>query len=262
MRLSASISFMFQELPLLERFAAARAAGFDGVEIQRLSEGDPAEMARAARDAGVEIALVNVGAGDYSAGGDGLSGVPGCEDEFRASLEIALEAAFRLGAHHVHLGPSRIPAGASRAECIETYLSNIRAALAISRAARMSLLIEVMNRVEAPTALLSDTTAALGVLTTIGNARLGLQFDIYHTAMNGGDPLSEFERHRAYVRHVQFADVPGRHEPGTGRLDIPALLYAMGDAGYTGWFGAEYRPRETTAASLAWMDALKTRRIS
>ena len=261
MRLSASLSFMFTELPLLDRFEAARSAGFEGVEIQRLSEGDPGEMARAARAAGVQVALVNVGSGDYMTGGNGLSGVPGLEDEFRASFEAALEAARMLAARHMHLGPSRIPDGIDRKECQSAYLANVRDALALSRASGTSLLIEAMNRVDAPTALLCDNATAAGVISTIDNSRLGLQFDIYHTAMNGGDPLSEFERFRAVARHVQFADAPGRHEPGTGRLNLPAILRAMADTGYSGWFGAEYRPLASTAASLRWMSELGERSV-
>ena len=259
MQLSASISFMFQEVPLLARFEAARAAGFAGVEIQRLAEGEPDEMARAAREARVTVVLANVSAADYLSGGDGLSGVPGREDDFREAFECALDAATTLGARHLHLAPSRIPAGATRDECLRTYLSNIRTALSISRADGTPLLIEAMNRVEAPMALLADVPSAVEVLKTIGSARLGLQFDLYHATMNGDDPLATYLRHSALVRHIQFADVPGRHEPGTGRLDITMLLQEIERSGYAGWFGAEYNPRETTTASLAWLGALHAR---
>lgn len=257
MRLSASISFMFQEVPLLARFAAARAAGFAGVEIQRLAEGDVRDMAHAARDAGVQVALINVSAGDYSSGGDGLSCVPGREREFEHAVESALSAADALSAHHVHLGPSRIPASRTRDECLRVYSNNIQYALERSRLAGTSLLVEAMNRVESPTALLADVDAAAAVLESVDNDRLGLQFDIYHSAMNGDDPLVTFMRHRARVRHVQFSDVPGRHEPGTGRLDIPAIVQAIDASGYRGWFGAEYYPHSSTAASLGWMRELK-----
>ena len=253
MQLSASVSFMFRELPLLERFAAARAAGFAGVEIQGLAEGDVDEMARAARDAQLQVVLINVGSRDYATGGDGLSGVPGREDAFRESLEHALDAAATLGALQVHLGPSRIPAGVSRDDCLHTYLANVRLALCLSRAKGTSLLIEAMNRVDAPTALLADLRQAADVVRCLGSQRLGLQFDVYHTAMNGADPVEAFTHVRAIARHVQFADVPGRHEPGTGSLDIPAILQAIGRSGYAGWYGAEYHPQRSTVESLAWL---------
>jgi hydroxypyruvate isomerase len=257
MRLSASVTFMFTEHPLLERFAAAREAGFDGVEIQRLAEGNAAEMARAAREAGVDVVLVNVPSGDWASGGPGLSGVPGREDAFREAFGEALEAATLLGARHIHLGPSRLPKGATPDECLAVYLSNVRVALGMSRAASASLLVEAMNPVDAPTALFSSTAAAAGAVRTVGDACFGLQFDIYHAAMNGDDPVATFAAHRPLVRHVQFSDVPGRHEPGSGRLDIPAILAGIVHAGYAGWAGAEYWPSTSTEASLGWMDAVR-----
>ncbi len=259
MQLSASISFMFREVPVPERFAAARAAGFAGVEIQRLAEGDVDEMARAARDAQLQVALINVGSGDYAVGGDGLSGVPGREDRFRASLEHAFDAAATLGALHVHLGPSRIPTGVARDACLRTYLANVRLALCLSRATGASLLIEAMNRVEAPTALLADLHQAADVVRSLGSHRLGLQFDVYHAAMNGNDPVEAFAPVQSMTRHVQFADVPGRHEPGTGKLDIPTIIRTIAQRGYTGWYGAEYHPQRSTAESLGWLATLEQR---
>jgi hydroxypyruvate isomerase len=257
MQLSASVSFMFREVPLLERFAAARAAGFAGVEIQRLAEGRVEEMARAARDAQVQVVLINVGSGDYVAGGAGLSAVPGREEAFRESLEQALDAATTLGALHVHLGPSRVPDGVTRDDCVRTYLANVRLALCLSRATGTSLLVEAMNRVEAPTALLADLQQAADVVRCLGSQRLGLQFDVYHAAMNGDDPLAAFAQVQALARHVQFADVPGRHEPGTGTLDIPTILGSMARRGYAGWYGAEYHPKRSTAASLEWLATVR-----
>ncbi|HEX4934465.1 MAG TPA: TIM barrel protein [Gemmatimonadaceae bacterium] len=247
---------MFRELPLLDRFAAARAAGFGGVEIQRLAEGDPDEMARAAREAGVAVVLVNVGSGDYVAGGHGLSGVPGQEEAFRQSLEFALGAAEILGARQVHIGPSRVPMGVSREECRRTLEANVRLALSLSRANATTLLLEAMNRVEVPTALLPDVATAVACIDALAAPRVGLQFDVYHVAMNGEDALVEFGRHQRIVRHVQFSDMPGRHEPGTGTLDLPGILCGMREAGYTGWFGAEYHPVARTTEGLGWMKAL------
>ncbi len=257
MRVAASVTLLFRELPILERFAAARACGFDGVEIQRLYEGDPQEMARAARDAGLEVVLVNVGLGDFLDGGPGLSGVPGREDAFREALEAALAAAAELSAHHVHLGPSRIPDGVAAADCHRVYADNVRLALHLSRAGGTSLLIEGMNPVDVPTALLPNVAAAAAAVNAGDSPRLGLQFDLYHIAMAGQDPVEQYQRHHALVRHVQFADAPGRHEPGTAQLDIPGTLRAIRDAGYQGWVGAEYRPLGATADRLAWLPILR-----
>jgi hydroxypyruvate isomerase len=252
MRLSASVTLLWRELPLLDRFAAARRAGFRGVEIQRLHEGDPAEMARAARDAGVQVVLVNCGMADYVQGGLGLSGVPGCEAAFQEAVASVIEAAAVLGARHIHLGPSRIPEGVGAEACRATYLANIRTALALSRALAASLVIEAMNAVDAPTALVTDIRDAHRLARAVDSKRLGLLFDVYHIAMAGGDPVALYRQLQGAVRHVQFADAPGRHEPGTGTLDIAGILTAIHRSGYAGWFGAEYVPAATTKEGLGW----------
>jgi len=253
MPLAASITLMFRELPLLERFAAARAAGFLGVEIQRLHEGDPQEMARAARDAGVEVVLVNVGLGDFLDGGHGLSGVPGCEAQFRDAFDRAVTAADELRAHHLHLGPSRIPDGISVHNCLRVYEANVHDALHASERYGTSLLVEAMNDVEFPTALFAAVDSAARMVSQLDHPRIGLQFDTYHTAMNDEDIVAAYRRHRAAVRHVQFADAPGRHEPGTGRANVAVVLADIRASGYAGWFGAEYRPLATTNGGLSWM---------
>jgi hydroxypyruvate isomerase len=252
-KFSTSVSFMFHELPLLDRFAAAKAAGFDGVEIQVLGEGNPGEMARAAKAAGVQVILVNVDLGDYLQGGPGLSGVPRQEATFRAAVNQAFAAALRLGATFVHLGPSRIPDGVSRERCLETYIANAEATLKMAMDAPFQLLLEPMNPVDAPTGLFTDVDEAAGILRGALGARMGLLFDLYHLTMAGTDPAAAAARHRDLIRHVQFSDAPGRHEPGTGTIDFPATFTALAAAGYSGWFGAEYFPSRPTAETFSWL---------
>ena len=247
---------MFRELPLLERFGAARAAGFGGVEIQFIEEGDPAAMARAARAAGVEVVLINAEMGDLRAGGPGLSGVPGREADFRAAFTRALAASLTLGGSRIHLGPSRIPPGTSRADCLAVYRANLAWAVEQAHAHPATLLIEPLNRVENPTILLGDLAEAVQLIDGCRSDRVGLQFDIYHTAMNGVDVRLAFQAHLASIKHIQFADAPGRHEPGTGQIDFPTIFADIAASGYQGWAGAEYLPKTTTAASFAWRSAL------
>jgi hydroxypyruvate isomerase len=252
-RFSTSISFMFRELPLLDRFAAAKAAGFDGVEIQVLGEGNPGQMAAAARAAGIQVVLVNVDLGDYLQGGPGLSGVPGQEATFRAAANQAFAAALRLGAAFVHLGPSRIPDGVSREQCLETYIDNARTALKLAKGAPFQLLLEPMNPVDAPTGLFTDIDEAADMLRGALGSQIGLLFDLYHLTTAGTDPVAAAARHRDLIRHVQFSDAPGRHEPGTGTIDFPAAFAALKAAGYSGWFGAEYFPSRATVDTFGWM---------
>lgn len=254
-RFSASVTTMFREHGINKRFSAAKDAGFGGVEIQYLAEGDPVAMADAADNAGIDVILVNVGMGDYLTGGAGLSGVPGREAVFLEEFRKALEAARLMRARFVHLGPSRIPSGVTRDECLRTYHSNISAALEIHAAcqSQTALLIEPMNRLEAPTALINDIDDGAALLRERYLGRIGLQFDIYHVAMNGHDVLERYSAHHDLVWHVQFSDLPGRQEPGSGNLDWNTLFFGIRDSGYTGWFGAEYMPKRLTVDTLGWL---------
>jgi hydroxypyruvate isomerase len=256
-RITASISSMFRELPMLERFEAAKAAGFDGVEIQVLAEGDPAEMAAAAETAGIDIVLINVGMGDWREGGSGLSGVPGREAEFRAAAAEAFDVAELLGAEFVHLGPSRVPSGAGRDACLDVYAANAEAALAMTEGRPFTLLLETMNPVDAPTALFVQVDDAAEFLRTRFAGRIGLLFDLYHLAMAGTDIAAAARRHRDLIRHVQFSDASGRREPGTGGIDFQAAFAALEGAGYAGKYGAEYFPDRPTIETLGWLQALR-----
>lgn len=253
LRFSTSVSVMFRELPVLERFAAARAAGFEGVEIQNLAEAPPQAMADAARAAGVSVVLINVGMGDFPAGGSGLVGVPGQEAAFRDAFAAALEAASILGAAHVHLGPSRVPAGVAREACLAVYRSNLAAAVRMAEGHAARLLIEPINPVDNPAIVLRDIPQALELIADVGGGRIGLMFDIYHAAMNGLDLPATFRQTEPWISHIQFADAPGRHEPGTGRLDFPAIFGAIEASAYRGWVGAEYLPSTNTADSFGWL---------
>ncbi|MEO8448761.1 MAG: TIM barrel protein [Gemmatimonadota bacterium] len=258
-RFSTSVSLMFREHPMLERFGAARAAGFIGVEIQALDEGDPTAMAASAKAAGVTVVLVNVPMADFRDGGPGLSGVPGREPQFEAALHRALDAAERLGARLVHVGPSRVPIGMSRPASVAVYRSNLEMALKAADGRDIQLLIEPLNTVEFPEVLLSDLEEAATFVHAVGVDRLGLQFDIFHTAMNGLDPRAAFAAHLRSIRHIQFSDAPGRHEPGTGSIDFDGIFSDIVASGYQGWVGAEYYPSRRTAETFGWLDTLGAR---
>jgi hydroxypyruvate isomerase len=248
---SASITLMFREYPLLKRFQAARDAGFGGVEIQRLDEGNPKQMAAAARDAGVEVVLINVDVGDYAEGGLGLSGVPGREKQFMDAVYQTLDIAEELGRPLVHVGPSRVPPDGFHGVCLATYYNNVADAAEAAKIRGVRLTIEAMNRVEAPAALFNDVADVALFIRQRLLGFVGLQYDFYHVGMNGQDGMALFPQYLDLVEHVQFADFPGRHEPGTGRLDFDALLSSL--EGYTGWVGAEYRPTRPTEETLGWL---------
>jgi hydroxypyruvate isomerase len=253
MRFSASVTTMFRELEPLRRPGAANAAGFQGIEIQRF-EADAHALAKAANDAGLAVALINADMGDFFAGGPGLSGVPGREASFADAIARAIEAAQILNCAQIHAGPSRLPTGIARADALRVYLDNLLKAAEQTRKAGLTLLIEPINAVDTPGALLTDVQDAAALIRgPLGN-RVGLLFDLYHVGMSGADILTAFASVRDLVRHVQFSDIPGRREPGAGTPDFPTLFAAIDASGYRGWLGAEYTPSKPTAETLGWLN--------
>jgi len=254
-RFSTSVTVMFREYPALERLAAARKAGFAQVEIQLL-EAPPAEIAAAAAAADVGVLLLNVGMGDFLLGGPGLAGVPGREAQFLDEFGKALGAARAMRTPYVHLGPSRVPAGVSRQDCLATFKANVAAAAVLAGEGEVTLLIEPLNVADMPDVLLGDVDEVAKLIRESFPGRVWLMFDIYHVARSGKDVVESYRRNRDVVRHVQFSDAPGRHEPGTGAIDFTSVLAGIDAAGYAGWFGAEYLPTKATVDTLGWMNDL------
>lgn len=248
---------MWRDLPITKRFAAAKAAGFVGAEIQIPGEAPAQDWAAASAAAGVPVTLMNLDMGDYLGGGPGLSGVPGREQAFAAALAVGLDAAELLRPAFLHIGPSRVPEGADREACLATYRSNVRRALeqACARGITAQLVVEAVNRAEAPTALIGTTAEAAAIATEFGDG-FKLLFDLYHASAGGEDALESYRAHALAIAHIQFSDLPGRQPPGRGTLDFAALFAGIEAAGYTGDWGAEYMSFAETGATLAWMEML------
>jgi hydroxypyruvate isomerase len=248
--LSANISLLFRELPLLERFAAARAAGFPTVEIQIPYEHSAAVLTSAARAAGVRVILINAPMGE-DARTFGTASLPARAAQFRAELERAAEYAQVLGAGMVNVLAGRCeareqPAAQSR------LTDNLALAAQILGGVGARPLLEVINPINAPGYCVTDFELAAEIVDA-SDPRVGLQFDVYHAAMLGLDPALVFTHHLRRIRHVQFADSPGRHEPGTGVLPFGEIFRTIRESGYEGWVGAEYHPTGATLAGLGWM---------
>lgn len=252
LKFSANLSLLFRERPLLERFAAARSAGFEAVEIQVPYEVPAAAIASAARAANLPVVLINAPLGP-------VPGIPGmaCRREHRAlfgeSLQRAAEYAEALRAPCVNV-LAGLATAAELEDCIEQLIEHLSlAAEVLSRVAARPLL-EVINPHDVPGYCVASFALATQVLARC-DPRAGLQFDIYHASRLGLAPATAFEAVCARIAHVQFADDPGRHEPGTGVLDFEALFGAIDRSGYAGWVGAEYHPSGSTEASLGWLRA-------
>ena len=256
-RFSANLSLLFTERPLPERFAAARDAGFAGVEIQ-FPYAEPAQrLAEALRASGLPLVLHNLPAGDWAAGERGIAALPGREAEFRDGVAQAIDYAGALGCPQLNcLAGLGLP-GTERARLLDVLSENLAFAADALKRAGLRLLIEPINDRDVPGFLLNRLDEAAAAIDAVGSDNLFLQADLYHMAMMGEDVSESLANHAPRVAHVQIADAPGRHEPGTGTLDVPALFAALERLGYDGFVGCEYVPAAGTEAGLGWMAAYR-----
>jgi hydroxypyruvate isomerase len=252
LEIAANISTLFREMPLLERFLAARAAGFDGVEMQFPYSESARALARAAADAGMPVILIN-GPVMPPAHPFGIAGRPEMRNAFRAQLPLICDYAEALSVRYVHVLAGCVNSPGERESCLITYVDNLLFAAEVLSSRGIKVVIEPLNPTDAPSYLLGSLAAAQSILDRCG-PQIGLQFDAYHVACMGLDPVAEIERALPVVCHVQAADAPGRHEPGTGCVPFSSFVAALGAGGYSGWIGAEYVPQVTTAAGLKWLE--------
>lgn len=251
-RLAANLSWLYQDIPFLDRFAAAASHGFKAVEFLFPYEHPAREIAAKLRAHGLAQALFNLPPGDWAKGERGLAALPGREAEFAAALETAIGYAKELGCGTVHAMAGLIAPGADVAAMRRTYVANLRRAA--ERAARDGLVVclEPINRRDIPGYFLNTTDEAAAVIAEIGAPNVKIQFDLYHCQVTEGDLVRRAERLLPLVGHVQVAGNPDRNEPDLGEANHIHVLETLDRLGYAGHVGLEYRPRTTTAAGLGW----------
>ena len=255
MRLAANLSLLFNELPLLDRVRAAAVAGFAGVEIQFPYEVPAIALKETLERAGLPLVLINLPAGDLMTGGPGLAGVPARQAEFDAALQEALSYAAMVRPQWVNVLPGRLAEGVERDQALACLTANLRRAAEAFAVLGIGVLCEAINPLDMPGFLISTPEQLDELLRAVDHPNLHAQFDLYHMARQGLDIPAGIALLAGRIGHVQFADCPGRHEPGTGTLDFAAAIDALSAAGYDRWLAAEYRPQVSTAAGLAWLDA-------
>jgi hydroxypyruvate isomerase len=248
-RLAANLSLLFTERPFLERFAAAAAAGFRYVEYQFPYAWRADEVAAAARRAGVEVVLHNLPAGDMAAGERGIACLPGRESDFRAGVEQAIGYATAAGCPRLNCLAGLAPVDRAH---FATLVGNVRYAARRLAEVGVALVLEPINTRTVPGFFLTGTAQAIDVLDAAGEGNALLQYDMFHMQIMEGDLAATLERLLARIGHIQVADVPARHEPGTGELNFPFLLTHLDALGYGGWVGCEYNPRGDTVEGLKW----------
>ncbi|WP_439589397.1 hydroxypyruvate isomerase [Hydrogenophaga sp.] len=254
-RFAANLSMLFGELPFLDRFEAAARAGFRGVEYLFPYDFDARELAARLSDHGLEQVLHNLPAGDWAAGERGVACIPGREAEFRTGVDAALRYAQALGCRQLNCLAGIAPTGVPDDEVRATLRSNLRHAAREFAASGIRLLVEAINTRDIPGFYVNRTTQARALIEDIDNA--WLQYDIYHMQIMEGDLARTLETHLDRIAHVQLADNPGRHEPGSGEINYPFLFRHLDTIGYDGWVGCEYKPSGTTTQGLGWLAASK-----
>lgn len=244
---SANLGFLWADLPLPKAIAAAKAAGFDAVECHWPYDTPAEDTARALRDAGLRMLGINTVRG--KPGENGLAALPGREAEARAAIDQALAYAARIEAGMVH-----VMAGfASGADACAVFVANLSYAAKRAAALGITILIEPLNRHDAPGYFLRTTDQAREIIAKVGVQNLKLMFDCYHIGRTEGDITTRFIDLLPIIGHVQFASVPDRGPPDHGELDFTTIFAAIAEAGWVAPLGAEYKPKGPTAESLGWM---------
>ena len=251
-KFAANLSFIFQEVEFLDRFAAAAECGFKAVEYLSPFDHPPEVIAEQLTRYELEQALFNMPPGDWAAGERGIGALPGREQEFRNGLETALVYAKATRCRILHAMAGVLPAGQDRAQAERTYLANLRHAADRLAAEGVMLVIEPINTRDIPGYFLNTTTQAMSVIERVGHANLKLQLDLYHVQIMEGDLAHRVRALAGQYPHVQIAGNPGRHEPDIGEINYPFLFDLLDELGYSGWIGCEYRPKGETRAGLGW----------
>jgi hydroxypyruvate isomerase len=256
LKFNANLTQLYTEHDFLDRFAAAAADGFRGVEYRAAYHIPKDVLADCLRENRLRQVLFNLPLGNWDAGERGIACLPGREEEFRQGLEQAADYAKALGCPQLNCLAGLKPQDVSDSEVEETLCGNLR--YAADRLARdgIRLLVEILNRRDNPGCVISSISKFEEIARRVGSDNLFLQYDFYHLQVMEGDLIRNFERLQPRIAHVQIADNPGRHEPGTGEINYPFIFDRLERLGYDGWVGCEYVPKGPTSDGLGWMKSL------
>src|SRR5207248_1902083 len=232
----------------------ARAAGFRAVELWWPSGEDLGAVEDAVAEAGLEVVLFNLDAGDMPAGDRGLLSDPDRASRFRENVPVALELAGRLGTTKLNALVGLELDGVGRERQLDLARENIAWAADRAAPAGVEILIEAVNTFENGPYLLRTTREAAEFVRSVQRPNVRLQYDAYHMQRMEGNLVATLRERIRDIAHIQVADSPGREEPGTGEINYPFVFAALDELGYDGWIGLEYLPTgATTEASLGWL---------
>jgi hydroxypyruvate isomerase len=253
---------LFTEVPVLQRFARARKAGFEAVEFLFPYEFEKDAVKQALSENGLKQVLFNLPAGDWTAGERGNAIFPNRIDEFRRGVASAIEYAEALGCWQVNCLSGVAPEGQVIEALHTTFVANLRYAAGELRKHGIRLLIEPINHYDIPGFFLNTVEQADAIINEVGSDNLFIQYDLYHQQRTRGELIATYQRFKSHIAHIQLADNPGRNEPGTGEINYPNVFEALKNAGYKGWIGCEYKPKTTTEEGLSWFKHHEAERLT
>jgi hydroxypyruvate isomerase len=257
-RIAANLTMLFTEHVFLDRFEAAAKAGFEAVEFLFPYAFEAQQIKQKLDTHKLKLVLHNLPAGNWEAGERGIACHPDRVAEFRAGVGKAVQYAQALGVSQLNCLAGIAPPGVAAEALRTTFVSNLRYAAQALKAARLRLLIEPINRFDIPGFYLNYTAQAADILNEVGADNAYIQYDIYHAQRMEGELAATVQKYLPQIGHVQLADNPGRHEPGTGEINYPFLFAHLDRIGYSGWIGCEYKPATSTEAGLNWRQRLLT----
>lgn len=249
---AANLSMLFTEVPFLERFGRAARAGFRHVECQFPYEATPEAIKAELEAHGLSLILHNLPAGNWAAGERGIACHPDRTSEFEQGVAQALAYATALGVKKINCLAGIAPVGVDAQQARATLVANLRLAARRLGAQGIDLLIEPINTFDIPGFFISTTAQGLALIDEVGEPNVYIQYDVYHMQRMEGELAGTLQRHLARIGHIQIADNPGRHEPGTGEIHYPFLFAHLQRLGWQGPIGCEYKPAGVTEDGLGW----------
>ncbi|MCK5829123.1 MAG: TIM barrel protein [Methylococcales bacterium] len=250
---TANLSLLFTELDLIDRFKAAKKCGFNAVEIQFPYSLPATKIEQALIENQLKLVLFNINADDLLLGGEGVASVPGKQEYFLNALQQCKSYAEALQPEAINVLPGRCVDQRKKTEYLTTFKNNLIHTLETFTPLGIKTVFEAINTIDMPNAIIHTEQQMLGILDQINHPMLYMQYDIYHMQMMGEKTLQFFKKYGHKIGHIQFADMPGRGQPGTGKINFHQLFTSLENSTYSGWVGAEYNPIGTTEQSLNWM---------
>lgn len=251
LRFDPNLRWLFTELPMLDRYEAAARAGFQGVEVAFPYEYPAQDIARRLQDNGLTMVQI-LSPFDWDAGERGFAAMPGKEQAFRQSVEVARDYAARIGRPMVHIMPGNLPANADRAQCKELFVRNIEWAARLLAQENITVILEPCCRARFPDFLYHRLSEGAAVVDAVGCDNVKLCFDTYHVQNEEGSITEHLKKYWPYLGHLQIGNVPIRQEPGPGEIHFPYLFEQIETLGWTRWIGCEFSPSGPTLECLDW----------